>query len=427
MSAIPKPKRLALIALGAVLIVLFAGYAIARGIGNPDVPAGDVAVVEDAPAGLSPISESQFDRALQQTAARSGVEEVPNPGSARYEELKQGAMNDLLDQVWIQSEAADLGITATADEVSQLLQQTIEQNFRDRAEFERFRRESHFSQEEIRTRIRLQIFSNKLQQEVLGQVANVSDAQISEYYEEAKSTQFVQPATRDVRLVLNKDQAEVEQAKQRLEVDSSNASWEKVASEFSTEPSSKNNGGLRSSLTEGLLEQPLDREVFGAPQGQVEGPVRTPLGYYVFEVVKVTPERTLPLNRTTRAQIRSQLTQQTQQNAFSAFVDDFGSKWRARTFCAPGFVIERCNNSVGGAPPANAPAGCYEANPEGGRPEACPAPVQSFTPALPGTTSLVSPQGIRLPQRPVPVPTGGAAGGLPGTLAPPPGGTPTAP
>ncbi|MDP9277355.1 MAG: peptidyl-prolyl cis-trans isomerase [Actinomycetota bacterium] len=428
MSAIPKTKRLPLIVLGAVVIIFFAGFAIAEGLGNPSVPSDDVAVVQDAPAGLSPISQADFDRALQQTAASQSIKTIPAAGSAQYEQLKQGAMNNLLDAVWIQGEAADLGQTATPTEIASLLKQTISQNFKTQAEFDKFRKQAHFTQADIRTRIRLQILSNKIQAKVLKGVPKATTSQIEDYYNEAKS-QFEQPASRDVRLVLNKDQAKVEQAKAALEKDSSDASWKKVAAQFSTDPSSKSNGGLRPSLTEGLVEQPLDKEIFSAQQGQISALVKTPLGYYVFEVEKITPSRTVPLNRATRAQIGNQLNQQAQQNAFSNFVNDFGSKWRARTFCASDYLIDRCDNFPGTAHPATAPPDCYSAHPpKGKRPDACPAPVGQIAPALPGTVSIVTPQGNRLPQRPVtpavPTPTAGGAlgGGLPGAV--PSGGAP---
>jgi peptidyl-prolyl cis-trans isomerase C len=427
-TAIPKTKRLPLIVLGAVVIIFFAGFAISEGLGNPSVPSDDVAVVQDAPAGLSPISKADFDRALQQTAASQSIKKIPAPGSAQYEQLKQGAMNTLLDAVWIQGEAADLGQTATPTEIASQLKQTISQNFHTQAEFEKFRKQAHFTQADIRTRIRLQILSNKIQAKILKGLPKATSSQIDDYYNEAKS-QFEQPGSRDVRLVLNKDQAKVEQAKAALEKDSSDASWKKVAAQFSTDPSSKSNGGLRPSLTEGLVEQPLDKEIFSAQQGQVVGPVHTPLGYYVFEVEKITPSRTVPLNRATRSQIGNQLNQQAQQNAFSNFVDDFGSKWRARTFCGSAYLIDRCDNFAGSAHPATAPPDCYSAHPaKGKRPDACPAPVAQIAPALPGTVSIVTAQGTRLPQRPVPlaVPTpttgGTLGGGLQGAV--PTGGAP---
>jgi foldase protein PrsA len=413
-STISKQKRTPLILFGGAVVILFAAFAIFNGLGNPSVPGDDVALVQDAPSDLGDVSKADFDRALQQTAARSGVKAVPKPGSAQYEQIKQGAMNDLLDRVWIEGEAKDLGVTATPDEVSKLRQQTVSQNFRSKAEFEQFLKQSHFTAQDIRARIKLQILSNKIQQQVLEGVPAVTPSEISEFYNEAKA-QFVQPATRDVRLILNKDQAKVEAAKSALEGDSSDASWQKIAAQYSTDASSKANGGLRPSLSNGLLEQPLNDKVFAAGKGEIVGPVKTPLGYYVFEVVKTTPGRTVPLNRSTKTQIQSQLSQQRQQDAFSQFVNSFGSKWRARTFCASGYVIDRCNNFRGGRP-TNAPAACYEAHPKGGIPEACPAPAQQVAPALPGTISLITPQGTRLPQRPIVSAVAPTQAGLGGAL-----------
>ena len=50
--SVPKDRRIVVaVVLAALLVVLFVGVAIAQGIGNPSVPSGDVAVVEDAPDG----------------------------------------------------------------------------------------------------------------------------------------------------------------------------------------------------------------------------------------------------------------------------------------------------------------------------------------------------------------------------------------
>jgi hypothetical protein len=94
-----------------------------------------------------------------------------------------------------------------------------------------------------------------------------------------------------------------------------------------------------------------------------------------------------------------------------------------RTFCASDYVVERCANFERSPHPSAAPAGCYEANPKGGLPEACPAPVFQAIPALPGTVTPLEPQGKALPQRPLPKEEAGAgaagATGLPEGAVPP--------
>jgi parvulin-like peptidyl-prolyl isomerase len=138
---------------------------------------------------------------------------------------------------------------------------------------------------------------------------------------------------------------------------------------------------------------------------------------------KARPARVEPLSAV-ESQIEAQLAQQAQQEAFAAFVADFSAKWQSRTFCAAGYVIERCANYKGAAHPATAPPACYEANPRGRAPEACPAPVQQLAPARPGTVTLLTPKGQQLPQRPQPAglkPTpevSGLPGGTPGATTP---------
>ena len=401
---------------GGLLVLLFAGFAVAQGIGSPD-PSGDVVVtVEDAPGDAGEITKEEFDRALEQTAARAGINEVPKPGAPQYEELKQAAIGDLLDTVWIQGEAAEQGVSVSDRQVQDQLEQIKSQNFRTEKEYQQFLERSAFTQEDVDLRVELQLLSDDLQQQVSDAVPPVSKDEIEAYYEGAKE-QFELPETRDVRLILNRDEAKVEQAKRELEADDSEASWRQVAKELSTDVASKSNGGLRPGLTEGLVEEPLNGEIFSTPEGEISGPVKTPLGFYVFEVEKITPARTQDLKEV-QAQIRTQLGQTKEQEAFTTFIDDYGSKWQSRTFCADDYVVERCANFKGSGHPETAPAACYEADPKQ-PPEACPAPVLALQPALPGSVSALAPQGQRLPQRPIPAglkPVPGAGAPLPGAL-----------
>lgn len=395
-----QAHRLGLVVFGVAFVALFAGFAVAQGIGQPSIPSDAIAVVEDAAPDTSPITKEQFDRALMQTAARSGLKDVPKPSSKQYSDIKDAAIGDLLDTVWIQSQAAEQGISVTGKQIADELAKVKKQNFRTEAEYQQFIKRSGYNQEEINLRVELQLLSTAIQKRVGEDAPKVSEGEVQDYYDAAKS-QFEVPETRDVRLILNRDKAMVEQAKAALEADDSPANWDKVAKQYSTDPSSKDNGGLRQGLTEGLVEEPLNGDVFGADTGTVEGPVKTQLGYYVFEVEKIAPASAQPFDQV-KAQIRSQLEQQAQQNAFSAFVTSYGSKWQSRTFCASGYTINRCDNFKGTGHPDGAPPGCYEADPKGGLPDACPAPVLALSPALPGSVTLLTPQGTRLPQRPIP-------------------------
>lgn len=401
-------RRLWLVVFGALLVVLFVVFAIAQGIGQPDVPSGDVAMVEDVPDDASTISEEKFKRTLAQQVAQGGLKKAPEPGSDKYEELKEAALGELLDAIWLQGEAEELGISVTDKQVEDELDQIKEQNFPTEKAFEEFLETSKFTREDVNDRVRLQLLGTQIQERVNNQAPPPSNAEVADYYEASKSTQFVTKPSRDVRIITSKDKADVEAAKQQLESDSSPANWKKVATKYSEDPTTKSKGGLQEGLSEEILPEPIKKDIFGAAAGELTGPIKYQSSFAVIEVVKLNAEKTQALAEV-KSQISAQLTQQLQQEFFSEFVTGYQSKWTSRTFCASGFVVKRCSTYVGDGHPENAPPGCYEADPKTPV-TACPAPVTQLAPALPGSVSILKPQGERLAQRPLPEATEGPTG-----------------
>lgn len=394
-------QRLALAVFAAVFVLLIIGFAVAQGIGRPSVPSGDVAIVEGVPDEIGTISEADFERALFQQASQGGLKKTPAPGGKKYEELKTTALNELLDTIWIQGEAEELGISATPKQIATELAQIKKQNFETEAKYQEFLKTSHFTKEDVLARVKLQLLSTQIQERITKGAPPPSDSEISDYYEAARASQYTTAESRDARLVVNKDKAKVEQAKSALEKDDSAASWKKVAAKYSSDPTTKGKGGLQAGLSEESLQEPLKAAIFGSATGQVVGPISYEGNYFAVEVEKLNPEKVQTLSEVS-AQIKTQLTQQVSQEAFSEFVSEYQTKWQSRTFCADGYVIERCANYVGSGHPSTAPPACYEADPKGAAPTECPAPVAQVSPAVPGSVTILEPQGERLPQRPRP-------------------------
>jgi parvulin-like peptidyl-prolyl isomerase len=415
-------QRLALFGFAALFVLLFVVFAIAQGIGNPSVPSGAVAIVEDAPEGLGTITDADFQHALDQAAASAQLKSVPKPGDKKYEELKETALGELLDAIWIQGQGAEMGFSVTPQEISKELEKLKKQTFKTEKQYEEFLEEAHFTKADVNQRVTIQILSSEIQKAITEEGVNPSNSEIEDFYEAAKSSQFTTPETRDVRFVKNKDNSKVEAAKAKLEKDDSLESWKTVAKTYSTDPTSKEKGGLQAGVGEGQLAEPLGAAVFAAPQGEVEGPIKESQGYTLFEVMKITPEKVQSLEEA-KSQISAQLAERAKQESFSRFLRNYGSTWTARTFCASGFVIKRCANYKGSGRPAEANPACYEANPKGGPPEACPAPVPQVKPAQPGSISVLTPEGQKLAQRPRPSALESAA---PAEGAPLPGGVPPA-
>lgn len=416
-------QRLALLGAAALLILLFVGFAIAQGIGNPSVGSGDVAVIEDAPEGLGTISEKDLRHAIVQAAAAAQVKPVPKPGEEKYEELQETALGERIESIWIQGQAEEMGFSVTPKEVAEELKKLKKQAFKSEKQYREFLKQSHYTQADVNERVKVQVLSTKIQEQIgEGESVPGSD-EIKNYYEAAKSSQFTTPESRDVRTIGNKDKAKVEEAKAQLLKDDSADSWKKVAKKYSTE-ATKGNGGLQSGLTEGRLPEPLNAAVFAAGQGEVEGPVKGASTYTIFEVEKITPEKVQSLEEA-KSQISTQLGEQAKQQRLAAFIRNFHSTWKSRTFCASDFLTERCANFKGSGRPAEANPACYEANPKKA-PESCPAPVGQVKPAQPGSITPVAPEGQKLAQRPRPAGEESAAAGAtelpPGTAVPPPTG-----
>jgi parvulin-like peptidyl-prolyl isomerase len=399
-------KRVAAIGLAVFLVAFFAIWAVAQGLSDPDVPSGDVAVVDEAPGG--PITQEEFDAALEQSAAAQGARGgVPAEDDPQYELLKEQALSDLILGRWVEGEAEEQGITITEDEVEQRLDQIKQQNFKNEEEFQRFLEQSAFTIDDARERVRLTVLSERIQEEILAGQDDVPAGTVEAFYEENQS-QFQTPESRDVRVILNKEEEQVARAAELLAEDDSEKSWEEVAKRFSTDEASRSQGGLRSGVIEGQGDPTFDEQVFGAAEGELVGPFETAEGFYLIQVVDVTEAETTPLEEASE-QISQQLASSQQQAAAQEFESDFINKWTERTFCAEGFIIDRCANA-----------------PEPPRPEGAP-PVQSSRPAAPGNAGTVTPGPAAGGLAQGPTPATGEEQALPPGAAPigPPGAPPT--
>lgn len=415
--------RRGLALFGILFVALFAIVAASEGLGDPSIPDGDVLLIEDAPGDRGDVSKEEFDHALE-IAAAGERKSVPKPGTKQYDELKETALTGLVEEIWLEGQAEEMGIEVSDEKVESEFQKIKKENFPTEAEFKKFLKESKFTQEDIDQRVKLQIIAQEVQEAVNSDRPTPSDREVESYYEAAKATQYTKPPSRDVRLIVNKEEEKAEKALAALQEGNTAGDWSRIAKEFSDDPETKDKGGLRKKATEGALEEPLGAAVFAAPEGRLEGPLKAPQGFVVFEVQSAADETVEPLGKVA-GQIEGQLKQQLEQENFTAFVEDFNARWVSRTFCADDYLSPRCANYESDGRPATAPPACYEEDPKGGRPEACPAPVFQAVPAVPGSVTPLAPQGTPRAQRPhppgeEPAPEGSPAG-LPGGVVPPTG------
>jgi parvulin-like peptidyl-prolyl isomerase len=404
-----KARRLGLLVFGASFLILFAIVAITEGLGDPSIPSGDVVLVENVPGDAGKISQEDFDHALVLATAQAGEDKPPKPGDPKYEDIRDAAVTSLLEAAWFEGQAAEMGIEVSDAKVARELKKVKKETFQSQAEFQKFLMESKFTDEDVDERLKLQLLSTEIQEQLNEEQREPSQGEIESYYEAVKATIFATPASRDIRLIRNEDRAKVVRALSQLEESHTPKDWSEVAEEFSEDTATKGRGGLQEGVTDRYLEETIGASALNAAEGELMGPLKTPTGYVAFEVESINPESIEDLE-SVESTIESQLSEQIGQEDFDAFVADFEVKWRSRTFCAEGFVVEQCANSTLSGHPDTAPSACYEADPKGGRPEACLAPVFQLVPAVPGTVTPIEPKGKQLAQRPHPAGEGTTTG-----------------
>jgi foldase protein PrsA len=262
----------------------------------------------------------------------------------QYKSLQQEVLGFLISSSWVLGEGSSLGVSVSDKEVKKRFNQIKEQQFPKAAEFEKFLASSGQSVSDLLLRVKLNLMSSKIQQKIIKSKSNVSQAAIAKYYNEHKQ-RFEQPEKRSVEIILTKTEAQANKAKSEVQ---SSKNFANVAKKVSTDPISKGKGGLLPEVVKGQEEQALSNAIFSAQTNVLSGPVKTPFGYYVFQVTGVTPGSAQPLKQA-ESSVKSQLVATQQQSALSSFVKNFKKKWVAKTDCrstylgvALGSVIQDC-------------------------------------------------------------------------------------
>jgi foldase protein PrsA len=297
--------------------------------------------VPEPPAYAACIAHLQ-EVAREELAAKK-IKSIPTAAKLKvsceqqYQTLKQEVLGFLISSEWILGEAAALGVHVSDAEVKKQFTKIRTQQFPTTAEFEKFLTTSGQTVSDLLLRVKLNMLSQKIQQKIAKSKVKVTQAQIQKYYNENQS-RYGAPEKRNVEIILTKTEAAAKSAKKEVE---SGKSFASVAKSKSIDPTSKAKGGLLSAVTKGQEEKSLDTAIFSASKNTLSGPVKTSFGYYVFEVLSVTPASQQSLSQV-QASIKQQLTSTQQQAALSAFVKNFKKKWKAKTDCRKGYVVEDC-------------------------------------------------------------------------------------
>jgi foldase protein PrsA len=411
----PKTPRLFL------LLAAIAAIFVVAGCGGSDVPSSDVAKVGDAhitkkdfthwltaaakqqaqstgqkPDQVAVPDPPNFTKCIAAKQKAPVPKGVPKPDAKalksqcnqEYTGLRDQTLQFLISSQWLQQEAEKRKVTATDKEVQTTFEQQKKQSFPKAADYQKFLSTSGQSEADLLYRVRLSVLTNKLQASIVKDKGTVTPKQISDYYTKNKQ-RFAQPETRDLEVILAPKKPRAAAA---LKAVKSGQKWATVAKKFSTDDASKSQGGKLPGVTKGQQEKTFDAAIFSAKKGQIQGPVKTQFGYYVFRVTKITPAKQQTLAEVSTT-IKNLLQSQQQQKALNDFVKDFQKRYKEMTNCAKGYIVEQCKNApkkstntapVSGAAPQQVPQGA--APPQSGQPQQVPPPSGGTPQQVPPTS-----------------------------------------
>jgi foldase protein PrsA len=268
------------------------------------------------------------------TLAKTPDKQVKTDCNQLFTSLSGQVMDFLIRAYWYQAEAAKMHITVTDAQVQKVFNTAKQRQFPTAALFDTFLTRTGQTEQDILFRVRVNQIFMKL---IAKHSSTVTAAQIQAFYSSHLS-QFGTPPSRNMRIVLTKTRAQALAAKAAL---SSGQNWKAVAKKYSTDATTKKNGGLLVGVTPGQEDQALDKAAFSARINKVLGPVKGQFGYYVFEVTKIKKATQQTLAQASPL-IRQTLVSQQQTTAQTAVDNQAKKDWMSKTTCRSTYAMSDC-------------------------------------------------------------------------------------
>ncbi len=167
------------------------------------------------------------------------------------------------------------------------------------------------NKEKYRTPLKLALSYYLLKYDDLKKEIKISNEELKSYYE-AHKKEYTVPEKRKIRHILitpkkgEDEETFFKRAQEIRQKIKGPENFAEVARKFSDDPHTKKEGGELGWLTREELFESLRDVTFGAKEGEIIGPLRTPLGYHIILVEKIKPATQKPFEEV-KEEIRKRL------------------------------------------------------------------------------------------------------------------------
>jgi foldase protein PrsA len=303
-----------------VLITTIAAVAGMTGCGGDRT---DPAVVHVARAVIGKASVDHWTRTIER-GATPGRSLAQGRGTPR-----QRAVEFLISSQWLIGEAAKQGAPVSGGDVDRALNERREVD--GDLEFEQELNATGRSIADARLEVRAELAAAAIRRGLAQQAADVSEKQITAFYSHNLQP-FRHHEGRVVELIENLPSPSAAEALVRRigtgKAFSKRAYHEEVA---------ENTDHSLGTPTKAAVM----RAIFAARPNVVSRPMPLSHAWAVFIVRKIEPATVRPLAEV-RAEVVEKLTALRRRRITAAFAKGYEQRWRARTSCRPGYVVQRC-------------------------------------------------------------------------------------
>jgi len=258
-----KNKLIIIAVIGVIIICAFVLY-------FNKSPSGDVAAIVNGESITIQEINDQYDRVPEQ-----------------YKQVitKEMLLNQSVNELLLLQEAKKEGISVTAEELSEVIDNLITQSGLSKEDFDKTLEEQNLTIEFLEDYYRKQLTINELLNKTVISKIIVSSSEIKEYYENNQN-EFVMPEQVRARHILVNS---IEEAEEILEELNKEADFIDLAKKKSTCPSASQGGDL-GYFARGQMVKEFEDASFALDVGEISPVVETQFGYHIIKLLDKKPE-----------------------------------------------------------------------------------------------------------------------------------------
>lgn len=226
---------------------------------------------------------------------------------------KEELLNSLIDETILLKKAADLGVAAPKEQVNAEMEY-IKQMFESDEKYKEYIASQNITEEYIINDVTKRVIINNLVNEITKSL-DVPEDELKAVYDSMKDSFASIKASH----ILMDNQ---EEAKKILERVKAGEDFNKLAMEFSIDPSAKENSGELGYFSIGDMVPEFEKAAFALEPGQISDLVQSQFG---FHIIKVEDKKILSFDEA-KAQIKEELISGKKNEYFTSYFEELKSK-----------------------------------------------------------------------------------------------------